>query len=141
VSADVRTFLRRISFIPDRTGFDLVRKRVVRFSGARANREIHKNQRKKKTGSDSKNPSRQAVPPREIVTRLLEFHGQRTPLLESPPYEGPALAADIQLLLQFIVPAFAPLDPVQCMVDMSGIPTFGTPMVDASGLSTSVPTP
>jgi hypothetical protein len=67
--------------------------------------------------------------------------GQLTPLLESPPYEGSALAADIQLLLQFIVPAFAPLDPVQCMFDMSGIPTFGTPMVDASGLSTSVPTP
>jgi hypothetical protein len=56
VSAHVRTFLRRISFIPDRTGFDLVRERVVRFSGAHANREIHKNERKKKTRSDSKNP-------------------------------------------------------------------------------------
>jgi hypothetical protein len=75
VSADVRTFLRRISFIPDRTGFDLVRERVVRFSGAHADRETHKNERKKKTRSDSKNPSRQAMPPREMVIRLFQFHG------------------------------------------------------------------
>ena len=36
------------------------------------------------------------------------------------------------MLLQFIVPAFEMLDPVQCIVDMSGMSTFGTPMVVAS---------
>ena len=55
-------------------------------------------------------------------------------------FRSPA-SNDAQLLLQFIVPAFAPLDPVQCMFDMSGISAFGMPMLEASGLSTSVPTP
>ena len=40
----------------------------------------------------------------------------------------------LQLLLQFIVPAFEMLDPVQCIVDVSGMSTFGTPMVVASEL-------
>ena len=47
----------------------------------------------------------------------------------------------VQLLLQFIVPALAPVDPVQCMLDISGISAFGMPMDEASGLSTIVPTP
>jgi hypothetical protein len=56
-------------------------------------------------------------------------------------FRSPEPKGAFQLLLQFIIPAFEMLDPVQCMVDMSGMSTFGTPMLDASGLSTIVPTP
>lgn len=44
-------------------------------------------------------------------------------------------------LLQLKVPALAPLDPAQCMLEMSGMLVFGMPKLVWSGLSTIVPTP